>query len=1093
MFDLRPSHPAHRGGARRAVIVALVALVALGVAAPPATSHLSIIRQGPESRNSAEAGDIFGSSVTAGDFNGDGIDDLAIGSPGEDVATVVNGGVITVNWGSDFGLTHVGAQTFSANDFGGATAGEEFGYALAAGDFNDDGYDDLAVGCPGYVITGVGTHVGRVCLLRGTPSGLVVWHELYQSTLGGSNDSGDRFGEVLCAGNLDGETGSTVYEDLVISAPGEDNAVGAVFWVRGTGGGLFGLHGIFMATDLGWTTSPDDRFGASLAIGNLVGDDIPDLVVGHPFEDYFTLVDVGRVHVIPGASGGPTATGATSVLAGDTGGTTPGGWFGLSVAVGRFGNEPGNYMSLAVGEPRYDSTTADQTGRVHVFHGGATELSSTGALHELAVGGGAVFPDDRFGWRVATGKFDDDLWDDLVIGCPYERWTGAEFQTGKVFISFGGSEGVGNHGWANFNQATLNDRIEGSELLGASLAIGDFDSSNRGAIAVGAPGEDAFAGQVHIIAPWRQVYDLSCRHSVVTDCDGNLVFSQKAFDPVWIASTTKIMTVLVACEAVQAGEVAIDALYDIPDWVVADIPGSQVPLITGERMSLRNLLITCLALSGNDAAHAIANIVEGEDGPLISLPAFVTRMNTRAAQLGMTGTSFHNPAGLDQVPIGPVLGPHRSTPMDMVLLGQAAMANELFDEVVSTTRLTIERQGEVFGAPWSMQWSCNSFFTWIIDNLDYVQGTGIKGGWTPNARTTGVFSGTDFAGGDAVAGTFSTPRNLPGFPYGNDAVAVLNLGLDVCGASTPYEPVPDQIHLDRTRLSTYLDDLTGGSAQIGAQDDDPVAIDFVRSSGLGSTAARLAITHLSEALLQGPPTTFEIVPFEAHEGYTLFNLGSEAAAIEVTPSYGGSYGVEIAAGARYEIPPYTGPDPEGVRMSFDALGTATVHVAVESRYVFEHTFDAGSGVQFTAELERPGTGEDTIDLVVTGLDPNPGSTLAAFVRNPDVVVGVPSDGSPAVTGDGGPVRVRSAAPNPFRAGTRITFALARAGEVEVRVHDVAGRAVRRFDAMTLDDGSWSVHWNGADDRGLPVADGIYFYEIRLDGRAAATGKLVRRR
>lgn len=84
----------------------MIALLAPAVA----EAHLSIIRQGPESAGALEAGDQFGFSVAVGDFNGDGYDDLATGAPDENYGTTENAGSVIINWGSEFGLTHVGAE-----------------------------------------------------------------------------------------------------------------------------------------------------------------------------------------------------------------------------------------------------------------------------------------------------------------------------------------------------------------------------------------------------------------------------------------------------------------------------------------------------------------------------------------------------------------------------------------------------------------------------------------------------------------------------------------------------------------------------------------------------------------------------------------------------------------------------------------------------------------------------------------------------------------------------------------------------------------------------------------------------------------------
>jgi hypothetical protein len=121
----------------------------------------------------AESGDAFGSSVAAGDYNGDGYDDLAVGVNGEDLSTSAEAGAIHVLYGSSGpGLTSSGNQLWH-QDISGiqsvAESDEWFGDALATGDFDGDGYDDLAVGVPAEDISF--ENAGAVSVLYGSGSG----------------------------------------------------------------------------------------------------------------------------------------------------------------------------------------------------------------------------------------------------------------------------------------------------------------------------------------------------------------------------------------------------------------------------------------------------------------------------------------------------------------------------------------------------------------------------------------------------------------------------------------------------------------------------------------------------------------------------------------------------------------------------------------------------------------------------------------------------------------------------------------------------------------------------------------------------------
>ena len=106
----------------------------------------------PASRtDAAEEGDHFGSSLAAGDFNGDGFSDLAVAASGESVGDARFAGAVSIIHGSAVGLTDAASHFWHQNKAGIsdlAESGDCFGCSLAAGDFNGDRYDDLAIGVP---------------------------------------------------------------------------------------------------------------------------------------------------------------------------------------------------------------------------------------------------------------------------------------------------------------------------------------------------------------------------------------------------------------------------------------------------------------------------------------------------------------------------------------------------------------------------------------------------------------------------------------------------------------------------------------------------------------------------------------------------------------------------------------------------------------------------------------------------------------------------------------------------------------------------------------------------------------------------------
>lgn len=163
----------------------------------------------------------------------------------------------------------------------------------------------------------------------------------------------------------------------------------------------------------------------------------------------------------------------------------------------------------------------------------------------------------------------------------------------------------------------------------------------------------------------------SATSAVLMDVDSRRVlYARNENEKMLIASTTKIMTALVALENGDLNStVKVSA-------EAANTEGSSMYLKAGEKLTLETLLYGLMLCSGNDAAVAVAQGVAG------STDKFVKLMNQKAKELGMTHTSFANPNGLDDEK-------HYSTALDMAVLACAAMNNETFARIVSTRTVTV--------------------------------------------------------------------------------------------------------------------------------------------------------------------------------------------------------------------------------------------------------------------------------------------------------------------------------------------------------------------------------------------------------------------
>lgn len=224
-------------------------------------------------RGILEEGDGFGTTLAVGDFDGDGFDDLAVGSPGEDITSFVDGGTMNLLYGSSEGLRKDRNVAFSQERLRGTSeADDRFGSALAVGDLNGDGYDDLAIGVPGEDIGDV-VDAGAVNVIFGSDLGLVLDGNEILTQLGplaGSSEAEDALGSAVAIGPLNWDR----FDDLAIGVPGEDIGdvvdAGVVAFVPGSPTGIDITDDMVLRRYYPATRNepiPGERFGSSLLAG----------------------------------------------------------------------------------------------------------------------------------------------------------------------------------------------------------------------------------------------------------------------------------------------------------------------------------------------------------------------------------------------------------------------------------------------------------------------------------------------------------------------------------------------------------------------------------------------------------------------------------------------------------------------------------------------------------------------------------------------------------------------------------------------------------------------------------------------------------
>ncbi|HEY2881719.1 MAG TPA: FG-GAP repeat protein, partial [Pirellulales bacterium] len=400
-------------------------------------------------------------TTVTGDFNHDGIADLAIGMPTLTVDGLTNAGEVKILYGTVpsptagnpadpglTGLTALNSQIFTRDTPGlnsSAQAGDKFGSALAVGDFNHDGFMDLAIGASGQSVGGA-TGAGAVYILFGGKKGLKgtgaqVWTQNTQS-INGVAQAGDGFGSALAVGDFNGDHKI----DLAIGVPGENvtanNDAGAVNIIFGHVGGLTASSDelIDQSQLNAGTVGVNDAFGSALAAGDFNGDGFADLAVGAPGQTVGGNANAGAVNVIYGSHTGLAAKGnqfwtpGANSLSGTSNANCQ---FGFALASGDFNDD--SRWDLAIGSPGENVGSTNNAGAVHVLLGSSARLTATNNQlwdeGNTLVTGSALTSGDRFGASLAAGSMNGDRLADLAIGAPGETVT-SDAGAGSVTVLY---------------------------------------------------------------------------------------------------------------------------------------------------------------------------------------------------------------------------------------------------------------------------------------------------------------------------------------------------------------------------------------------------------------------------------------------------------------------------------------------------------------------------------------------------------------------------------------------------------------------------------------------------------------------------------
>lgn len=453
--------------------------------------------------NGAAAGDYAGQSVSAaGDFNGDGFDDLVIGAPYASNGAAFAGKAYVV-FGSAQGLPNpLNLSTLDATSglvIEGANVFDSVGASVSnAGDINGDGIDDLVIGAPN---SSLGEYyAGAAFVVFGSNQGLPA--TLSVSSLDGTNGFAilgtTMFSSLGASVSGAGDVNGDGFDDLIIGAPFTPN--GTAYVVFGSdqpwdptltvtaliGGNGFRIDGVNEADTLGQSVS-----GA----GDINGDGIDDLVVGA------TLAGTpgayaGAAYVVFGQRAAPTHPLDPSTLNGANGfalvGVSHGDSAGFSVSAAGDVNADG-VDDLIIGAPQADPN-GNGSGASYVIFGSTQAWGSSLNLASLNGTAGfalhGVSASDESGAAVGgIGDVNGDAIDDLVIGAPYADPNGDA--SGASYVVFGS-----NQAWPGTVALSSLDGANGFRANGVSVgdrsgtsvgAAGDINADGHADFLIGAP------------------------------------------------------------------------------------------------------------------------------------------------------------------------------------------------------------------------------------------------------------------------------------------------------------------------------------------------------------------------------------------------------------------------------------------------------------------------------------------------------------------------------------------------------------------------------------------------------------------------------
>jgi len=473
-------------------------------------------------------GDLSGRALASGDINGDGFEDMIIGAytaadaAGETyvvfgTSTAFASAVELSSLDGNTGFVLHGIDGNSTNPYGDLS-----GRALASGDINGDGIDDIIIGARSadpnganaagetYVVFGKTTAFTSVVelslldgstgfVLHGIDGGNPYGGDSSGCSVGSGDINGDGIDDIIIGARFASPNGTRSGETYVVF--GKSTAFASVFKLSSLNGATgFVLNGV----------DGDDRSGEAVASGDINGDGTDDVIIGARFADPNGTQSAGETYVVFGKSTAFTATVELSSLDGSTGFVVNGidvdDWSGFAVSSGDINGDGTD--DVIIGAHLSDPNGNQKAGETYVVFGFDDTATDTLELSTLDGATGFVLngiaSGDESGYAVTSGDINGDGFDDVIIGAHRANPNGNQ-EAGETYMVFGFNDNaISTLELSSLNGVTgfVLNGVDYEDNSGLAVASGDIDGDGFSNVIIGAPWADpngeSRAGKTHV-------------------------------------------------------------------------------------------------------------------------------------------------------------------------------------------------------------------------------------------------------------------------------------------------------------------------------------------------------------------------------------------------------------------------------------------------------------------------------------------------------------------------------------------------------------------------------------------------------------------